>query len=157
MNQKVNIFARFAQSYSLNHYSPIVDTTFVKRVVKSWWQLKTMNAQHVVNPTCLAMLDLIDTSNDKSIASKYAAITTRKVVSGWVRWETFRTTLILRRESVQLESVPLAVVNIARKEKWKSTWSITVLNGRPHVSTVATTTHTISSQRTTTQHAFSSL
>ena len=76
-----------------------------------------MNAQHVVNPTCLAMLDLIDTSNDKSIASKYAAVTTRKVVSGWVRCGTFRTTLILRRESVQLEIVSLAVVNIAEKEK----------------------------------------
>ena len=35
MNQKVNIFARFAQSYSLNRSSPIVDTTFVKHVVKS--------------------------------------------------------------------------------------------------------------------------
>ena len=76
-----------------------------------------MNARHVANPTCLAMLDLIDTSNDKSIASKYAAVTTRKVVSGWVRCGTFRTTLILRRESVQLEIAPLAVVNIAEKEK----------------------------------------
>ena len=35
MNQKVNIFARFAQSYSLNHSSPIVDTTFVNHVVNS--------------------------------------------------------------------------------------------------------------------------